>query len=248
MSLCLTRETRRLARTSRSARSSRASRGSASTAQSPYGATKRAQWRSSRGMGAFRRLRSSVLTFLPAVTPDHLASYQRRACTHVHDQPTMNTGLDLETLSFDLDELDFDFEDFGFSLDAGFRGSERDGAELSTDGRASNEDCEAFAGKFEPKLTADDCHTPDYAHKAVREWACDAYGIDQGKCVRPFSPAAISRILTIPKAVRLSTILRSLSWRGSSISMKNEESSIFFLHLSLRFSAGTVRATAYAQA
>jgi hypothetical protein len=30
----------------------------------------------------------------------------------------MNTGWDLDTLSFDLDELDFDFEDFGF--DGGF--------------------------------------------------------------------------------------------------------------------------------
>ena len=134
---------------------------------------------------------------------------QRRAYTHVHNQLTMNTGWDLETLSFDLDELDFDFEDLGFSLDADFSGSEWDGTELSTDGRASNEDYEAFTSKFEPKLTTDDCYTPDYVYQAVKEWACDAYGIDSGKCVRPFFLAVISRISTIPKAARCLTIHRS---------------------------------------
>lgn len=104
------------------------------------------------GHGRVMAAKKLGLDVLPVVTLDHLTNDQRRAYTHVHNQLTMNTGWDLETLSFDLDELDFDFEDFGFSLDADFRGSEWDGTELSTDGRASNEDYEAFTSKFEPKL------------------------------------------------------------------------------------------------
>ena len=140
------------------------------------------------GHGRVLAAKKLGLGVLPVVTLDHLTNVQRRAYTHVHNQLTMNTGWDLDALSFDLDELDFDFEDFGFLLDADFKESEWDGTELSTDGRESNEDYEAFTSKFEPKLTTDDCYTPDYVYQAVKEWACDAYGIDQDKCVRPFYP------------------------------------------------------------
>lgn len=112
------------------------------------------------GHGRVLAAKKLGLGVLPVVTLDHLTNDQRRAYTHVHNQLTMNTGWDLDTLSFDLDELDFDFEDFGFSLDADFKESEWDGTELSTDGRESNEDYEAFTSKFEPKLTTDDCYTP----------------------------------------------------------------------------------------
>jgi hypothetical protein len=70
------------------------------------------------GHGRVLAAKKLGLDVLPVVTLDHLTSDQRRAYTHVHNQLTMNTGWDLETLSFDLDELDFDFEDFGF--DSGF--------------------------------------------------------------------------------------------------------------------------------
>lgn len=70
------------------------------------------------GHGRVLAAKKLGLDVLPVVTLDHLTNEQRRAYTHVHNQLTMNTGWDLETLSFDLDELDFDFEDFGF--DSGF--------------------------------------------------------------------------------------------------------------------------------
>lgn len=70
------------------------------------------------GHGRVMAAKKLGLDVLPVVTLDHLTNEQRRAYTHVHNQLTMNTGWDLETLSFDLDELDFDFEDFGF--DSGF--------------------------------------------------------------------------------------------------------------------------------
>ena len=70
------------------------------------------------GHGRVLAAKKLGLDVLPVVTLDHLTNDQRRAYTHVYNQLTMNTGWDLETLSFDLDELDFDFEDFGF--DSGF--------------------------------------------------------------------------------------------------------------------------------
>lgn len=70
------------------------------------------------GHGRVMAAKKLGLDVLPVVTLDHLTNDQRRAYTHVHNQLTMNTGWDLDTLSFDLDELDFDFEDFGF--DSGF--------------------------------------------------------------------------------------------------------------------------------
>lgn len=70
------------------------------------------------GHGRVMAARKLGLDVLPVVTLDHLTGDQRRAYTHIHNQLTMSTGWDLETLGFDLDELDFDFEGFGF--DGGF--------------------------------------------------------------------------------------------------------------------------------
>lgn len=53
---------------------------------------------------------------VPVIHLDTLTDEQRRAYTHVHNQLTMNTGWDFETLELDLVELDFDFDKFGFDL------------------------------------------------------------------------------------------------------------------------------------
>ena len=45
-----------------------------------------------------------------------------------------------------------------------------------------------FVGKFKPKKTTDDCYTPPLVYDAVRDWACEKYGIDREKIVRPFYP------------------------------------------------------------
>lgn len=52
---------------------------------------------------------------LPVIRLDHLSDEQRRAYTHVHNQLTMNTDWDFDTLSDELDALDFDSEYFGFN-------------------------------------------------------------------------------------------------------------------------------------
>lgn len=49
-------------------------------------------------------------------------------------------------------------------------------------------DYEEFVEKFKPKKTTDDCYTPPLIYDAVRDWACEKYGIDPAQIVRPFWP------------------------------------------------------------
>ena len=49
----------------------------------------------------------------------------------------------------------------------------------------SNAEYEAFVDKFKPKLTTDDCYTPPSIYEIVKHWACNEYGIDPAKVVRP---------------------------------------------------------------
>ena len=49
-------------------------------------------------------------------------------------------------------------------------------------------DYQAFADKFKPKKTTDDCYTPSNVYDAVLAWAVQEYGIDPYNVVRPFWP------------------------------------------------------------
>lgn len=45
-----------------------------------------------------------------------------------------------------------------------------------------------FVDKFKPKLTTDDCYTPENVYTAVRDWAVEYYGLEGREIVRPFWP------------------------------------------------------------
>ena len=47
---------------------------------------------------------------------------------------------------------------------------------------------QAFTDKFKPKLTTDDCYTPDDIYAAVLDFASRHYGFDPEQAVRPFWP------------------------------------------------------------
>lgn len=49
-------------------------------------------------------------------------------------------------------------------------------------------DYQEFTEKFKPKLTTDDCITPDAVYEAVLGWVCREYGVEPGRVVRPFWP------------------------------------------------------------
>ena len=45
-----------------------------------------------------------------------------------------------------------------------------------------------FVEKFKPKVTTDDCYTPEPVYEAVLAWCEERYGVDRGNVVRPFYP------------------------------------------------------------
>ena len=47
-----------------------------------------------------------------------------------------------------------------------------------------------FVEKFKPKLTTDDCYTPQEVYDVIQKWVCNRYGIDRRQIVRPFWPGA----------------------------------------------------------
>ena len=59
-------------------------------------------------------------------------------------------------------------------------------------------DYEGFVEKFKPKKTTDDCYTPPAVYAAVKDWACQRFGIDPDKTVRPFWPGGDYEVLDYP--------------------------------------------------
>lgn len=80
------------------------------------------------GHGRLLAARRLGIEELPVIFLDYLSDEQRRAYTLVHNQLTMNTGFDLNTLKDELDaitEIDMGQFDFSFevpTLDDGFMG------------------------------------------------------------------------------------------------------------------------------
>ena len=67
-------------------------------------------------------------------------------------------------------------------------------------GRAEKlNDYEGFLEKFKPKLTTDDCYTPEPVYQAVKYWACDELGIDPDTVVRPFWPGEDYKAFEYPE-------------------------------------------------
>jgi hypothetical protein len=52
----------------------------------------------------------------------------------------------------------------------------------------TGESYDEFVEKFKPKKTTDDCYTPPEIYQTILDWACEEYGIDPAKVVRPFFP------------------------------------------------------------
>lgn len=56
--------------------------------------------------------------------------------------------------------------------------------------QGDREKYEQFTDKFKPKLTTDDCYTPEPVYEAVADWVANEYGVDKSGFVRPFWPGA----------------------------------------------------------
>ena len=70
------------------------------------------------GHGRYLALKELGEKQVPVIRLDDLTDEQRRAYTLVHNQLTMNSGFDLDTLKVELDNIgEIDMSEFGFNLD-----------------------------------------------------------------------------------------------------------------------------------
>lgn len=93
---------------------------------------------------------------VPVMHLDRMTDEQRRAYTHVHNQLTMNTGWDFETLDLDIEELSglgFRMGEFGF--DGGIEFNTLDEL-MNEDFVTVNDDRETFSVTFEFPLDEED--------------------------------------------------------------------------------------------
>lgn len=68
------------------------------------------------GHGRVMAAKKLGLETVPVIYLNHMTDEQRRAYTHIHNQLTMNTGFDFDTLDEELANLNFDWNDFGFDI------------------------------------------------------------------------------------------------------------------------------------
>ena len=54
--------------------------------------------------------------------------------------------------------------------------------------KGAADDYEGFVDKFKPKLTTDDCYTPEIVYDAIADYVAARYGLSRANFVRPFWP------------------------------------------------------------
>lgn len=123
------------------------------------------------------------LESVPCVRVDELTPEEVNALRIV-DNKTNESPWDFDLLATELEGLDLE----GFDLDWDLPEAETP-AHFWGDGEGeTNEEYEEFVDKFKPKLTTDDCYTPENVYAVVRDWAVREYGLEGAEIVRPFYP------------------------------------------------------------
>ena len=146
------------------------------------------------GHGRYLALKELGETQVPIIRLDDLTDEQRRAYALVHNQLTMNSGFDLDTLKVELDNIgEIDLSGMGFDLTLhdeytdGREFFERD-EKMGANKQDGNDECNEFLDKFETKKTTDDCYTPKNVYQAVADYVADTYQLNKENFVRPFYP------------------------------------------------------------
>lgn len=113
---------------------------------------------------------------VPVIRLDYLDEDAKKAYILAHNKLTMNSGFNIDILNAELESIEtLDMSEFGFLDDVDFDIDD-------------NKEYDAFVDKFKPKLTTDDCYTPDNIYEEVADWVANEYNIPRDKMVRPFYP------------------------------------------------------------
>lgn len=153
------------------------------------------------GHGRVEAARAEGMTEVPYVTVSDLTEAQRRAYIIADNRLTEAGVWDAGRLKLELQELqalEFDTELTGFTMaevetihvSAHERAKpEPEGGHFWGDAEGErSEEYDAFVDKFKPKLTTDDCYTPQNIYETIRDWAVEHYGLQGVPVVRPFYP------------------------------------------------------------
>lgn len=119
---------------------------------------------------------------IPCIIADDLTEEQIRAFRLADNKVGEMAGWDFDLLDEELEKMSYiDMEEFGFDLGepSHFWGDEEG---------ERTEEYNEFEEKFKPKLTTDDCYTPEAVYEVVKNWAVKEYGLEGKNVVRPFYP------------------------------------------------------------
>ena len=153
------------------------------------------------GHGRVEAARAEGMAEVPYALVSELSEAQRRAYI-IADNRLAETGeWDAARLKFEMEELSsfaFDTSLTGFTMDEieTIHVSAHERAKPAAEGSCfwgdveseSSEDYEKFVDKFKPKLTTDDCYTPQNIYEVIRDWAVEHYGLQDAPVLRPFYP------------------------------------------------------------
>ena len=153
------------------------------------------------GHGRVEAARAEGMTEVPYVTVSDLTEAQRRAYIIADNRLTEAGVWDAGRLKLELQELQALKFNTGLT---GFTMAEVETIHVSAHERAKpepesghfwgdaegerSEEYDAFVDKFKPKLTTDDCYTPQNIYETIRDWAVEHYGLQGAPVVRPFYP------------------------------------------------------------
>ena len=145
------------------------------------------------GHGRHQALLALGIKDAPIIRLDHLSDEERRAYALTHNQLTMNTGWNLETLKVELDDIEnIEMESIGFNFNIDspqFTLGTQDSLDSANDGLQDNEEYQKFLEKFEQPKTTDDCYTPQEIYQTVHDWVFKEYNLPPDTLVlRPFYP------------------------------------------------------------
>lgn len=163
------------------------------------------------GHGRVEAARAEGMTEVPCVLVSTLTEAQRKAYiladnrlseTSSWDEPMLRIELEgLKALHFDAGIIGFDAASIkAFPIGRTASPETNKSVEVREYTRAApgqadlktepeeTEEYREFVEKFKPKLTTDDCYTPENVYTCVRDWALRHYSLEGAEVLRPFYP------------------------------------------------------------
>ena len=153
------------------------------------------------GHGRVEAARAEGMSEVPYVLVSDLTEAQRRAYIIADNRLAEAGEWDAARLKFEMQELQrfgFDSELTGFAIEeietipvSAYERSRPDPKADHFWGETESEsskEYDAFVEKFKPKLTTDDCYTPQNIYETIRDWAVEHYGLQGAPIIRPFYP------------------------------------------------------------